>query len=122
MNSRPFSAEAPETSARMLGSDISTLDGGWQSHQSGGRSGLAASPSILAPKPGMTQRNLLDVFADEGGIAKKAGFVPAPARLRAKLHKVCYFELRVPALPRCLELLLDKTSIVFPLLRLERLL
>ena len=46
---------------------------------------------------------------------------PAPALLPAKLQ-VRYFELGVPTLPRCLELLLDEASIVVPLLRLERLL
>ena len=45
---------------------------------------------------------------------------PAPAVLRAKLQ-VRYFELGAPALPRCLELLLDEAGIVVPLLRLERL-
>src|SRR6266699_1199288 len=46
---------------------------------------------------------------------------PAPAVLRAKLQ-VRYFELCVPALPRCLELLLDEAGIVFLALGLERLL
>jgi hypothetical protein len=46
---------------------------------------------------------------------------PAPAVLRAKL-KVRYFELSVPALPRCPELLLDEAGIVVPHLCLERLL
>ena len=73
--------------------------------------GIIASPSSsLAPdKPCSEFGQLCRIDA------------PAPAVLRAKL-KVRYFELSVPALPRCLELLLDEAGIVVPLLCLERLL